>query len=73
MIMTQKELAEHIDCDIKVINRIINNKSSVTAEMAIKLADTFSTTPEFWLNAQHAVDIYKANMKMTVHPATLIT
>lgn len=71
--LTQKMLAKHISCDIKVINRIINNRSSVTAEIAIKLADTFGTTPEFWLNAQHAVDIYKAKMKITEHPAPLIS
>jgi addiction module HigA family antidote len=70
--ITQGELARHIGCDIKVINRIINNKSSVTAEMAIKLADTFCTTPDFWLNAQHAVDLYNADLKITIHPAPLI-
>jgi plasmid maintenance system antidote protein VapI len=30
--------------------------------MAIKLAATFNTTAEFWLNAQKAVDLYKANL-----------
>ncbi len=36
--LTQKELAEHLDCDYKVINRIINEQTSVTPEMAQKLA-----------------------------------
>ena len=35
--MTQKRLADHIRCDVKVINRIVNGRSSVSAEMAIKL------------------------------------
>jgi hypothetical protein len=32
----------------------------VTAEMALKLAAAFRTTPEFWLNAQKAVDLHRA-------------
>ncbi len=56
--LTQKELAEHLDCDYKVINRIVNEKASVTPQMAIKLALAFETTPDFWLNAQMAVDLW---------------
>ena len=32
--MTQKKLADHIGCDIKVINRIVNSRTSVTTKMA---------------------------------------
>lgn len=58
--MTQKILADHLGCDVKVINRIINEKSSVTAEMALKLGAALNTSPEFWLNAQKAVDVFEA-------------
>jgi addiction module HigA family antidote len=58
--LTQKELADHLDCDVKVVNRIVNGRTSVTAAMALKLGATFRTTPEFWLNAQKAVDLYRA-------------
>jgi addiction module HigA family antidote len=50
--MTQRHLADHLGYDVKVVNRIVNGRSSVTAEMALKLAATFRTTPEFWLNAR---------------------
>ncbi len=70
--LTQKELADHIRCDIKVINRIINERTSVTAEMALKLASTFRTTPDFWLNAQKAMDIYMASQRVTKLPASLL-
>jgi len=56
--LSQKELADHLDCDYKVINRIINEQSSVTPEMAVKLASAFETTPDFWLNAQMAIDLW---------------
>ena len=56
--LTQKDLADHLGCDYKVINRIINEKAGVTPEMAIKLAAAFETTPDFWLNAQRAIDLW---------------
>ncbi len=70
--LTQKQLADHIGCDVKVVNRIINNKTSITAEMAVKLASAFKTTPQFWLNAQQAVDIYKAYNKIETVPEPIV-
>ena len=70
--MTQKQLAEHIGHDVKVINRIVNGRTSVTAEMAIKLSAAFGTTPEFWLNAQQATNLYKASMKIKKKPKALL-
>ncbi|MBN1606811.1 MAG: HigA family addiction module antidote protein [Polyangiaceae bacterium] len=70
--MSQKELADHIGQDVKVINRIVNGRSAVTAEVALKLAATFRTTPEFWLNAQKAVDLYAARSKLRELPKPLV-
>ncbi len=58
--LTQKQLADHLGCDVKVINRLVNGRTGVTPEMALKLGAAFRTTPEFWLNAQKAVDLYRA-------------
>lgn len=70
--ISQKQLADHIVCDIKVINRIVNNRTSVTAEMAVKLASALNTSPQFWLNAQQAVDIYKAMKKIESFPRPIL-
>jgi len=70
--MTQRQLADHLDCDLKVVNRVVNARTSVTAEMALKLGATFRTTPEFWLNAQKAVDLYRASKRMTRLPRPLL-
>jgi addiction module HigA family antidote len=70
--MTQKELADHLGCDIKVINRIVNGRTSVSAAMAVKLGAAFRTTPEFWLNAQNAVDLYRAEKKLGKLPSPLL-
>ena len=69
--MTQRQLAGHLGCDIKVINRIVNGRSAVTAEMALKLAATFATTPDFWLNAQTAIDLHAAQRRLKRLPRAL--
>lgn len=59
--MTQRQLADHLGCDVKVVDRIVNGRTSVSAGMALKLGAAFRTTPKFWLNAQEVVDIYRAS------------
>jgi addiction module HigA family antidote len=70
--MSQKQLADHLGCDVKVINRIVNGRTSVTAEMALKLGAAFRTTPAFWLNAQKAVDIHRAARRVRQLPKPLL-
>jgi len=41
-------------------SEIVNEKSSITASMALKLAKCFGTTPEVWLNEQLAYDLWHA-------------
>lgn len=70
--ITQKSLADHIGCDFKVINRIVNDKAQVTPKIAIKLGSAFDTSPDFWLNAQKAVDIYEASREIRRLPRSLL-
>lgn len=70
--MTQNQLANHLGCDIKVVNRLINGRTSVSAEMALKLGATFRTTPAFWLNAQQAVDLYAAEERISGLPKPVL-
>jgi addiction module HigA family antidote len=70
--LTQKQLADHLGCDVKVVNRIVNGRVSVTADMALRLGAAFRTTPEFWLNAQKAVDPYRAGRQVARLPRPLL-
>ena len=70
--LTQKQLADHIGCDLKVINRVVNQKAQVTPKLAIKLAAAFNTTPDFWLNAQKTIDIYNAARQIRRLPKSLL-
>ena len=66
--ITQRRLAEHIGCEVKVINRIVNGRSSIGAELAMRLAGALDTSPEFWLNAQQAVDVHAARHRVKELP-----
>lgn len=58
--LTQKRLCELLNTSIKTISEIYNGKRGITPVTAHKLANLFGTTPEFWMNAQAAYDLYTA-------------
>ncbi|MCG9758366.1 MULTISPECIES: HigA family addiction module antitoxin [Pseudoalteromonas] len=57
MEITSKTLAEAMGVHRNTISNLING-GTLTAPLAIKLAAAFGNTPEFWLNIQHAVDLW---------------
>jgi addiction module HigA family antidote len=61
---TQKEVADLLGCDIKVINRIVNGRQAISPTMSIKLSRLTKTDPEFWLSAQNKIDIYLAERRL---------
>ena len=71
--LTQKSFATHVGCDVKVVNRIVNGRCSVTAEMAVRIGAVLGTTAEFWLNAQQAVDLHRASGHLKVLPKAIRT
>ena len=50
--VSQNKLARDLDVPPKRINAVVNGKSGVTADTALRLAKYFGTTPEFWMNLQ---------------------
>lgn len=64
MHMGQRELAGHFGCNVKVINRFVKGRTSVTAELALWLSASFRTSPDFWLDAQRAVDLHEARVHL---------
>jgi antitoxin HigA-1 len=69
--LTQKQLADHIGVDIKVVNRIINERTGITPIVAVKLGYALKTSPEFWLNAQTSLDLFYAESSLTSPPQPL--
>src|SRR5713101_7432798 len=64
MKLTQLALAKKMGVDIQLVNGIINGRRSVTAKTALLLAKVLTTTPELWLNAQMAVDLWHAQAEL---------
>ena len=58
--ITQKEAAERLRMSYPRMNEIVKGKRSVTPDTALRLARFTNTEPEFWLNLQQAVDLWKA-------------
>ncbi len=67
-----RRLAEHIGCEVKLINRVVNGRSSIGAELAMRLGGALGTSPEFWLNAQQAVEVYAARHRLKELPKPLV-
>jgi len=65
--LTAGKLAEALDVDKGVVSRVINGKSAVTANLALRLGKVLGTTPQFWLNLQnqHDVSVAKADPKLS--------
>lgn len=53
-------LAKAIGVSRQSVNELLRERRSLSPEMALRLARLFGNTPEFWLNAQRAVDLWDA-------------
>jgi addiction module HigA family antidote len=59
--LTQAELAERIGVSYVRLNEIVNGRRGITPSTALRLAKALGTTPDFWLNSQLAVDLYRVS------------
>ena len=53
-------MASKLSVSRKTLSKILNEKGSVTPDMALRLSRAFNTTPELWLNLQKNVDLWEA-------------
>ncbi len=58
--LTTSSLAKAIGISRQSINELLRERRRVSPEMALRLARLFGNSPEFWLNAQRAVDLWDA-------------
>ena len=58
--LTISEIANNIGVSRKTISKIVNEKGSITPDMALRLSKAFNTTPELWLNMQINYDLWIA-------------
>jgi antitoxin HigA-1 len=58
--MTQAELAKALGISNNRLNELVKGKRGVTADTALRLADHFKTSAEYWMNLQTAYDLSRA-------------
>jgi antitoxin HigA-1 len=58
--LTASRLAEAVGVSRQSINELLRGRRAVSPEMALRLSRLFGNSPEFWLNAQRAVDLWDA-------------
>ena len=58
--LTVTEGAEVLGVTRQTLNNVINGKSAISPEMAIRLSKAFGSTPETWLRMQLSYDLAQA-------------
>ena len=56
-------LASALGVSRQTINELLRERRAVTPLMALRLSRLFDNSPEFWLNAQHARDIWESRQQ----------
>ena len=62
--LTVAGLGESLGVSRQSVNELLRERRAVSPEMALRLARLFGNSPEFWLNAQRAVDLWTAARSM---------
>jgi antitoxin HigA-1 len=58
--LTVSSFAKALGVSRQTVNELLRERRAVSPEMALRLSRLFGNTPEFWLNAQRAVDLWDA-------------
>ena len=58
--LTVADLARHLGVSRQTVNELLREKRAVTPDMALRLSRLFGNSPQFWINAQNAVDLWRA-------------
>ena len=58
--LTVTETAKGLGVSRKTLSAILNGKSGISPEMAVRLSIAFNTSSESWLNQQSQYDLWQA-------------
>jgi antitoxin HigA-1 len=61
--LTSYRLAKDLNVPLPRVNDIVRQKRAITADMALRLARYFGTTPQTWMNLQTNFDLDVANSR----------
>lgn len=63
--LTITALADDLAVSRKALSAIVNERKSVTPDMALRLSQAFDTTADLWLNLQKKYDLWNAARSST--------
>ena len=61
--LTIAEAARALGVTRQTVDRLVNGRSGISAEMAIRLAKAFGSTPDTWVRLQAAYDLDQARRR----------
>jgi addiction module HigA family antidote len=64
--LTVIKAAEFLGVTRKTFSMLLNGKSGVSPEMALRLSKVFGRTPEGWLRLQLQFDLWKAKQNVDI-------
>ncbi len=62
--LTVTTLAETLGVSRQTVNELLRERRALSPAMALRLSRLFGNSPEFWLNAQRAVDLWQAEREL---------
>jgi addiction module HigA family antidote len=63
--LTVSSFAKTLGVSRQMLNELLRERRAVSPPMALCLSRLFGTSPEFWVNAQRAVDLWDATKSIT--------
>jgi len=61
-----RKVAESLGVSPSTLNRLLNQESNVSPEMALRLSKTLGRSPESWLVMQDQYDLWHAKKKVNL-------
>jgi len=62
--LTVSRLASAAGVSRQSINELLRERRGISPDMALRLGRLFGNSPEFWLNAQRAIDLWDAALSI---------
>jgi addiction module HigA family antidote len=62
--LTVTTLAETLGVSRQTVNELLRERRALSPAMALRLSRLFGNSPEFWLNAQRAVDLWQTEKEL---------
>lgn len=66
MEISYRKIAELLKVAPSTFNRLVNGKSSISSEMALRLSKTLGSSPESWLIMQNKYNLWHTKKRLNI-------